>query len=76
MSVFEEMNRHFTLQELSGRMLQRGSAETADHLLPGQTGPNGFRSGYTQAGDKVEWMPGDELPRNALWFIDRGQSSL
>lgn len=62
MSVVEEMNRHFTRQELSGGKLQRSSAETADPVLPGQTGPNGFRIGHTKEGDKVEWIPDEELP--------------
>lgn len=62
MPVIEELNRDFSrLHSLSYRR-QHAVAETIDPVGPGAVGPNGYRIGYTEHGDKVEWLPDEEEP--------------
>jgi pyrimidine deaminase RibD-like protein len=61
MLQIEELNREFTRAQVGAQHLQRTTAQTSDPA-PGEVGPNGHRVGYTDEGDKVEWVPDDEEP--------------
>lgn len=52
--VIEELNREF-IRDIRGRT----KAETKDPVDPEAVGPNGFKIGYTDNGDKVEWIEED-----------------
>ncbi len=56
--VLDELNRDFVRQYRSGP-IQRTNAETQDPVEPETVGPNGFKIGYTENGDKVEWVVED-----------------
>jgi pyrimidine deaminase RibD-like protein len=62
--IIEEMNRDFLRQYRKRR--KRTAAETKDPVDTAQLGPNGFRIGYTENGDKVEWIPDEDFP-GELW---------
>lgn len=62
MAQIEELNREFTRQQVGAQHLVRTEAQTSDPADPDEVGPNGHRVGYTDEGDKVEWIPDDECP--------------
>ncbi len=62
MPAIEELNRDFLRQHRLGLTQRRTKAQTTDPVEPGQVGPNGHRIGYTKNGDKVEWVPDEDIP--------------
>lgn len=65
MAQIEELNRDFARLH-GGRGLRRTLAETTDPVEGDAVGPNGFPIGYSPEGDKVEWIPSDEV-EGEIW---------
>ena len=53
--ILDELNRDFLRQYRSG-LIRRTKAETQDPIEPETVGPNVFKIGYAENGDKVEWV--------------------
>ncbi len=64
--IIEEMNREFIRQHDIGTQNRPTRQVTEEPIEPGKMGPNGHALGYTEDGDKVEWIPDDEAP-GELW---------
>jgi pyrimidine deaminase RibD-like protein len=64
MAQIEELNREFTRLHAGPQSPDRTDEQTTDPADPEKVGPNGHRIGYTDDGDKVEWIPDDEDPGN------------
>jgi pyrimidine deaminase RibD-like protein len=71
MSAIEELNRDFIREQRAAGRLQRTEAETRDPVRAGETGPNGYCIGYTDDGDKVEWLPDEESPGDEIPLLLR-----
>lgn len=61
MPQIEELNREFSRLHAGAGRLERTDAQTSDPA-PDEVGPNGHRVGYTDDGDKVEWIPDEDNP--------------
>jgi pyrimidine deaminase RibD-like protein len=66
MAQIEELNRDFARLHADVPRVERTDAQTSDPADPEEVGPNGHRVGYTEDGDKVEWIPDEEAP-GGLW---------
>lgn len=60
MSQIEELNRDFARLHTGPIGPERSPEQMADPADPDTVGPNGHRIGYTEDGDKVEWIPDDD----------------
>lgn len=70
MAQVEELNREFARFQAEMTGLRRTEAQLADPPMD-EVGPNGHRVGYTDDGDKVEWVPFDEDPTETVPLLLR-----
>jgi hypothetical protein len=60
MGQIEELNRDFARLHAGAWSPDRTEAQTKDPADPEEVGPNGHRAGYTEEGDKVEWIDDED----------------
>ena len=70
MAQIEELNRDFSRFQTEVTRLRRTEAQLADPAAD-EVGPNGHRVGYTEDGDKVEWLPSNEDPTETIPLLLR-----
>lgn len=66
MAQIEELNREFSRLHVGAQKPERSTFQTLDPPDPTEVGPNGHRIGYTECGDKVEWIPDEDAP-DGVW---------
>lgn len=66
MAQIEELNREFARLQVGAQKAERSTFQTIDPPDPSELGPNGHRIGYTELGDKVEWIPDEDAP-DGVW---------
>lgn len=77
--ISDHKSRNITFEEFKSygdlmRLTLRTDAGMSDPIQPGELGPNGYPVGYTDEGDKVEWIE-DEADRWAL-LLRRSDKSI
>jgi pyrimidine deaminase RibD-like protein len=60
MGQIEKLNRDFARLHAGAWSPDRTEAQTKDPANPEEVGPNGHRVGYTDEGDKVEWIDDED----------------
>lgn len=59
-SQLRELNREFSALH-PVRVIEREASQMTEPVMPGELGPNGHKIGYNEDGDKVEWIPSEEV---------------
>lgn len=68
MAQIEELNRDFARLHAGAPKTERTAAQTSDPADPEEVGPNGHRIGYSEEGDKIEWIPDEDEP-GEFWAL-------